>query len=236
MRSRCGRATVSGEPEPRPVARPSRPTTHHGDAPSPGESWFDCQRSRHWSTRQDAGRAATGPGRALFASVAALHAVGFGTLTLAVAPQHFHVGAQVFSVGLGITAYIFGLRHAFDADHIAAIDNATRKLTADGTEAQSVGFWFALGHSAMVVVLALLVVAAARPPVCCSTTFVDPPGPGHRRHAGLGRFLYLIAIVNLVALVGIGGSSPRAARAGSTSGNWRSTRQPRLLARILGPS
>jgi high-affinity nickel-transport protein len=140
----------------------------------------------------------------LLGAVVALHVVGFGTLIVAVAPQHYHVGTQVFSIGLGITAYIFGLRHAFDADHIAAIDNVTRKLAADGNRPKSVGFWFALGHSAMVVILALLVVGAAR----TAGVLLDDSSP--TRHAlgiagtlASGGFLYLIAIVNLIALVGI---------------------------------
>jgi high-affinity nickel-transport protein len=136
--------------------------------------------------------------------IAALHAVGFGTLILVVAPQRYQVGAQVLSIGLGVTAYMLGLRHAFDADHIAAIDNVTRKLTADGSRPKSVGFWFALGHSAMVVVLALLVVAAAR----TASVLLDTDSP--TRHAlgvagtlASGGFLYLIGFVNVVALVGI---------------------------------
>lgn len=140
----------------------------------------------------------------LLAAVAVLHAVGFGTLVLAVAPAHYQFGTQVFSIGLGVTAYIFGLRHAFDADHIAAIDNVTRKLAADGTRPKSVGFWFALGHSAMVVVLAVLVVTAAR----AAGVLLNDESPA--RHllgiAGTlasGGFLYVIAIVNLVALVAI---------------------------------
>ena len=141
---------------------------------------------------------------ALVGVVAALHAVGFGTLILVVAPQRYQVGAQVLSIGLGVTAYMLGLRHAFDADHIAAIDNVTRKLTADGARPKSVGFWFALGHSAMVVMLALLVVAAAR----TASVLLDDHSP--TRHAlgiagtvASGGFLYLIGIVNVVALAGI---------------------------------
>ena len=88
--------------------------------------------------------------------VVVLHAVGFGILILLVAPGGYQVGAQVLSIGLGLSAYMLGLRHAFDADHIAAIDNVTRKLTADGARPKSVGFWFALGHAAMVVVLSLI--------------------------------------------------------------------------------
>jgi len=61
-----------------------------------------------------------------------------------------------------ITAYVFGLRHAFDADHIAAIDNTTRKLMADGGRPRSVGFWFAMGHSGMVFVLTALMALGTR--------------------------------------------------------------------------
>ena len=96
---------------------------------------------------------------ALFAAIVLLHVVGFGSLLLFVAPHHYRVGAQIVGIGLGITAYTFGLRHAFDADHIAAIDNTTRKLMADGKKPKSVGFWFAIGHSMTVVILAVLAVA-----------------------------------------------------------------------------
>ena len=56
--------------------------------------------------------------------------------------------------GLGSLAYTFGLRHAFDADHIAAIDNTTRKLLQDGKRSMGVGFFFSLGHSTVVFALA----------------------------------------------------------------------------------
>ena len=141
---------------------------------------------------------------AMFVVVAGLHAIGFGTLMLAVAPQQFQVGGQVFSIGLGITAYVFGLRHAFDADHIAAIDNVTRKLAADGNRPRSVGFWFALGHSAIVVLLAVLVIGATR----TAGALLDENSA--TRHAlgiagtlASGGFLYLIALVNVIALLGI---------------------------------
>ncbi len=141
---------------------------------------------------------------AVLATVAVLHLAGFGALLVAVDPQRDLPGAQVLSLGIGFSAYMFGLRHAFDADHIAAIDNVTRKLTADGGRPKSVGFWFALGHSAMVVALALLVVAAAK----TAGALLDGDSPT-RRILGVagtlasGGFLYLIAIVNVVALVGI---------------------------------
>ncbi|MFM9034513.1 MAG: HoxN/HupN/NixA family nickel/cobalt transporter [Mycobacterium sp.] len=151
-----------------------------------------------WTPRERA-RAA-----GVLCAVAVLHAVGFGTLALAVSPGQQAAGAQVLSLGLGLTAYMLGLRHAFDPDHIAAIDNVTRKLAADGSRPASVGFWFAAGHSAMVVALALLVVGAATN----AGTLLDDTSPT-RRVLGVagtlasGGFLYLIAIVNLVALVGI---------------------------------
>jgi high-affinity nickel-transport protein len=141
---------------------------------------------------------------ALGGVIAALHAVGFGTLILVVEPQRYQVGAQVLSIGLGITAYMLGLRHAFDADHIAAIDNVTRKLTADGARPKAVGFWFALGHSAMVVVLALLVVAAARTAsVLLDTDSTTRHALGVAGTLASGGFLYLIGFVNVVALAGI---------------------------------
>ncbi len=70
-----------------------------------------------------------------------------------VAPQNFEVSNKVLGVGLGLTAYTLGMRHAFDADHIACIDNTTRKLLADGKEPVSTGFWFSLGHSSVVFVM-----------------------------------------------------------------------------------
>jgi high-affinity nickel-transport protein len=69
----------------------------------------------------------------MFAVIAALHVVGFVLLFVVIAPQDLALGdSGVFTVGLGLTAYTLGLRHAFDADHIGAIDNTTRKLMSDG--------------------------------------------------------------------------------------------------------
>src|SRR3954454_19927629 len=93
---------------------------------------------------------------ALASAVLLLHLVGWGVLLALVVPHHYSVGNGVFGVGLGVTAYTLGLRHAFDADHIAAIDNTTRKFMADGKRPLSVGFFFSLGHSSVVFVLALL--------------------------------------------------------------------------------
>src|SRR2546430_8969419 len=90
------------------------------------------------------------------AFILALHAIGFGLLIMVIAPQHLQLGGQTFGLGLGITAYTLGMRHAFDADHIAAIDNTTRKLMEERTRPLSVGFWFSLGHSSVAFGLCLL--------------------------------------------------------------------------------
>ncbi len=133
-----------------------------------------------------------------------MHVVGFGLLVFVIAPRHLAVGTQVFGVGLGITAYVFGLRHAFDADHIAAIDNTTRKLMADGGRPRSVGFWFAMGHSGMVFVLTALMALGTR----AAATLA---GDGSAVHAVLstagtlasGGFLFIIGLLNLMAFMGI---------------------------------
>jgi high-affinity nickel-transport protein len=140
----------------------------------------------------------------LLAAILALHVVAFGVLIVLVVPDHYRVGAQAFGVGLGVTAYTLGMRHAFDADHIAAIDNTTRKLMADGKRPVSVGFWFALGHSSVVVVMAALVVGGAR----LAGTLMNQQSGTHQVLGTVGTsvsgtFLYVIAALNLVALLGI---------------------------------
>ncbi|CAI5470620.1 unnamed protein product [Closterium sp. Yama58-4] len=95
----------------------------------------------------------------LAAAVCALHVIGWGTLIVFVVPGHYALagGGGTFGVGLGVTAYMLGMRHAFDADHIAAIDNTTRKFLAEGRRTLTVGFWFALGHSSVVFLAALII-------------------------------------------------------------------------------
>jgi len=88
------------------------------------------------------------------AVIAGLHVVGFGILILVVAPAKYKLGASgTFAIGTGVTAYTLGLRHAFDADHISAIDNTTRKMMGEGKRPLSVGFFFSLGHSTIVFAL-----------------------------------------------------------------------------------
>src|SRR5438477_12664428 len=97
------------------------------------------------------------------AVVCGLHLIGFGILYVLVVAEHDQLGsAGAFTLGIGLTAYTLGMRHAFDADHIAAIDNTTRKLLSEGRRPLSVGFWFSLGHSTVVFVLALLLAIGIR--------------------------------------------------------------------------
>jgi high-affinity nickel-transport protein len=138
--------------------------------------------------------------------VGGLHVLGLVTLIGIVAPSHLHLGsAGTFTIGIGLTAYTLGMRHAFDADHISAIDNTTRKLMADGKRPLSVGFWFSLGHSTIVFALALLISLGVR----------SLDGPLSNHHSQLhqvaswigtgvsGGFLYVIAALNVVILIGI---------------------------------
>jgi high-affinity nickel-transport protein len=141
---------------------------------------------------------------ALLGFIALMHVVAFAVLFGVVGPAHYKLGTKVFGVGLGITAYTYGLRHAFDADHIAAIDNTTRKLRGDGSRPKSVGFWFAMGHSTIVAGMAALVATGAHIVGALTTD-----GSTTNQTLGLigtsvsGGFLYIIAILNLFALVGI---------------------------------
>jgi nickel/cobalt transporter (NiCoT) family protein len=135
-----------------------------------------------------------------------LHALGWGVLAGIVAPQHYQVGTtQVLGVGLGLTAYTLGMRHAFDADHIAAIDNTTRKLMADGKRPVSIGFWFSLGHSTVVFGLVALLafgVHALAGQLGNDSSLLQQIS-GVVGTAVSGTFLYVIGIINLVVLVGI---------------------------------
>src|SRR5260370_2772377 len=135
----------------------------------------------------------------LFGSVAVLHVLGWGIMLLLVAPRY------PVMLGLGGLAYAFGLRHAFDADHISAIDNTTRKLLQEGKKPLGVGFFFSLGHSTVVFLVALALGFA--------TTFVVTnvvSANGQLKNLGgligtsvSGIFLVLIGILNLIILLDI---------------------------------
>jgi nickel/cobalt transporter (NiCoT) family protein len=135
-----------------------------------------------------------------------LHVVGWGVLIGIVAPHHYHVSStQVFGIGLGLTAYTLGMRHAFDADHIAAIDNTTRKLMADGKRPVSVGFWFSLGHSSIVFALCVLLAVGVRALAgqVSNDTSTLHSVTGLVGTAVSGTFLFIIGILNLIVLLGI---------------------------------
>ena len=139
------------------------------------------------------------------AVIVALHVVGFGLLIMVIAPEHLQVGGQTFGVGLGITAYTLGMRHAFDADHIAAIDNTTRKLMENRTRPLSVGFWFSLGHSTIVFTMCVLLSFGVRTLIGQvkddDSTLHDVTGTVGLTVSGV--FLLVLGIINLVVLVGI---------------------------------
>src|SRR2546428_9563788 len=135
----------------------------------------------------------------LFGSVALLHVLGWGMMLLLVAPRY------PVMLGLGGLAYAFGLRHAFDADHISAIDNTTRKLLQSGKKPLGVGFFFSLGHSTVVFLIAVALGLAVRWVV--QGIVADS---GELRSIGgaigtlvSGGFLILIGILNLLVLLDI---------------------------------
>jgi high-affinity nickel-transport protein len=141
----------------------------------------------------------------MVATVAGLNLVGWGMLAAALG-GHYHIGkTTVFGVGTGALAYTLGLRHAFDADHIAAIDNTTRKLVGEGQRPLSVGFFFSLGHSSVVFVLAILLNFGIRD----LDRQVSDGGSGLHNITSIvgtcvsGFFLFLIAAFNIVILAGI---------------------------------
>jgi nickel/cobalt transporter (NiCoT) family protein len=141
-------------------------------------------------------------------AVVGLHAIGFFILFALVVPHDYSLaGGGAFGLGVGITAYTLGLRHAFDADHIGAIDNTTRKLMNEGQRPLSVGFFFSLGHSTIVAALGVLVVLGVRG---LSGALANDGSTLHQA-TGLigpmvsGSFLFGIGILNLVVLANIVG-------------------------------
>ena len=145
----------------------------------------------------------------MYGFIVLLHVVGFGVLLVFVVPKAYDLGGTtgVYGVGVGVLAYTLGLRHAFDADHIAAVDNTTRKLLADNPKRPplSVGFWFSLGHSTIVFGLAFLLSVGAR----ALAGQVQDNGSELHSVTGVvgasvsGIFLWFLGVVNLVVLIGI---------------------------------
>jgi high-affinity nickel-transport protein len=137
--------------------------------------------------------------------VVALNLAGWGIFAFAIAPHHFRFTGLGIGLGVALTAWTLGARHAFDADHISAIDNTTRKLMADGRRPLATGFFFALGHSSIIMAAGGGLAIAAR---AVFAAVVDP-NSGYQTLGGVigtslaATFLYLIAVLNLVVLAGI---------------------------------
>jgi high-affinity nickel-transport protein len=137
--------------------------------------------------------------------IAALNVLGWGIFGLAVEPHHFRYQGLGLGLGVAFTAWTLGARHAFDADHISAIDNTTRKLMSDGKRPLGTGFFFALGHSTLIVVVGVGLGVAAK----AVFGAVVRPSSGYEIIGGVAGtsmaagFLYLIAGLNVVVLAGI---------------------------------
>jgi nickel/cobalt transporter (NiCoT) family protein len=107
----------------------------------------------------------------------------------------------VVLAGLGIVAYVFGLRHGVDADHIAAIDNTTRKLMQEGKHPITVGMWFSLGHSTVVVALIIVFILATRA-VAAEIPTLESTGAIIGTLIS-GSFLWIIGFINAIILISI---------------------------------
>ena len=151
-----------------------------------------------------------GPARRDVRFILALNIVGWGIYVLCVMPHHFDYhggGSRGLGVGLGvaITAWFLGFRHAFDADHISCIDNTTRKLMADGKRPLGSGFFFSFGHSTVIMAVGVGITFAAR---AVFGAVVNPNSAYETAGGTIGTllsasFLYLIAVLNLIVLAGI---------------------------------
>ncbi len=137
----------------------------------------------------------------IFSVILGLHVLGWGLFIFVILPAHL----KVLGIGVAVTAYTLGMRHAFDADHISAIDNTTRKLMAGGQRPLSVGFFFALGHSTIVFGVGIGLTFAAK----AIFGQVRNPNSTLQGFGGVfgtlvsGSFLFLIALLNFLVLIGI---------------------------------
>jgi high-affinity nickel-transport protein len=139
------------------------------------------------------------------AVIVLLHVLGWGILVLVVIPAGIPLGGSsgtLVTLGVGLTAYTLGARHAFDADHIAAIDNTTRRLTDRGRPATTVGVWFSLGHSTVVLVLCILLALGIG---AIGSVLADDSSALHAWTGVIGPtvsgvFLLVIAAINIASL------------------------------------
>ena len=142
---------------------------------------------------------------AMFGFIAALHISGALLMWAATSSKYQLSDGTLFGWGTALLAYTLGMRHAFDADHISAIDNTTRKLMSEGKRPLAVGFFFSLGHSSVVATLAILLNFGIK---AVGVQLKDRNSSLHH-YTGLigtsvsGIFLMLIAILNLLILISI---------------------------------
>ena len=142
---------------------------------------------------------------AMFGFILFLHIAGAALMFAATSGHYKLSDGSLFGWGTAALAYTLGMRHAFDADHISAIDNTTRKLMSEGKRPLAVGFFFSLGHSSVVATLAILLNFGIK---ALGVQLKDKNSSLHH-YTGLigttvsGAFLMLIAILNLVILISI---------------------------------
>src|SRR3989440_6401825 len=127
-------------------------------------------------------------------AVALLHVLGWGLYA-------WYAASNPALAGLGVLAYTFGLRHAFDADHIAAIDNTTRSFLQRGKRPLGIGFFFSLGHSTVVFALATGLAVGASAVKAKIPSFQTWGGYVGAGVSGL--FLLAIGVLNLIVLLDI---------------------------------
>ncbi len=141
----------------------------------------------------------------MFGFILTLHIAGAVLMYLATTGHYKLADGSLFGWGTAALAYTLGMRHAFDADHISAIDNTTRKLMSEGKRPLAVGFFFSLGHSSVVASLTILLNFGIK----ALGSQLQNKNSGLHHYTGLvgtsvsGGFLMLIAILNLVVLISI---------------------------------
>jgi high-affinity nickel-transport protein len=157
-----------------------------------------------WRSLTRAERARVG---GMLATILGVNALGWGIFALVILPHHVHYEGLGVGIGVAVTAWTLGLRHAFDADHIAAIDNSTRKLMAEGRRPLGTGFFFAMGHASVIVLVGVGITIAAKSVFNAVVT----PSSGIETAGGVlgtvlsAAFLWAIAALNVIVLVGIVG-------------------------------
>jgi len=144
---------------------------------------------------------------AMFGFILFLHVAGALLMWKATSGNYELSDGSLFGWGTAALAYTLGMRHAFDADHISAIDNTTRKLMSEGQRPLAVGFFFSLGHSSVVAFLAILLNFGIK---AVGSQLKDEDSALHH-YTGIigltvsGTFLMIIAILNLIILISIVG-------------------------------